>query len=86
MLNLQCKVDLTYHQMPTEPLYCSPMCEKYNSAATKVSEEGREGGAPDAVTEIPLQPVRKTVVRQAVPLQLTEVADIHLQSVDCEIR
>jgi len=58
------------------------LCERNNSADTKVSEEGGEGGALDARAEISLQPVEKTMVRQAVPLQPMEVnsgADIHLQ-------
>ena len=44
-----------------------------------VKKEG-EGGALGARAEIPLQPVGKTMVRQAVPLQPMEVhsgADIH---------
>ena len=60
-------------------------CERNNSADTKVSEEGGGGGAPGAGAEIPLQPVGKTMVRQAVPLQPMEVhggADIHLQPVE----
>ncbi|GAB0201689.1 hypothetical protein GRJ2_002634500 [Grus japonensis] len=40
-----------------------------NSADTKVSAEGGGGGAPGAGAEIPLQPVVKTMVKQAVPLQ-----------------
>jgi len=41
-----------------------------------------EEGAPGAGAEIPLQPMEKTMVRQAVPLQPMEVhggADLHLQ-------
>ncbi|GAB0183220.1 hypothetical protein GRJ2_000787300 [Grus japonensis] len=38
-----------------------------NSADTKVSAEGGGGGAPDTRAEIPLQPMVKTMVRQAVP-------------------
>ncbi|KAK4818651.1 hypothetical protein QYF61_016700 [Mycteria americana] len=52
---------------------------------SKVSEEGGGGGAPGAGAEIPLQPMVKTTVRQAVPLQPMEVnggADIHLQPVE----
>ena len=43
------------------------------------------GGAPGTGAEIPLQPVGKTMVRQAVPLQPMDVrggADIHLQPVE----
>ncbi|GAB0208407.1 mitochondrial enolase superfamily member 1 [Grus japonensis] len=62
------------------------ICERNNSADTKVSEEGGGGGAPPgAGAEIPLQPVVKTMVKQAVPLQPMEVhsgADIHLQPVE----
>ncbi|GAB0182230.1 hypothetical protein GRJ2_000688300 [Grus japonensis] len=43
-----------------------------NSADTKVSEEEEAGGAPGARAEILLQPVEKTMVRQAVPLQPVE--------------
>ncbi|GAB0209825.1 AN1-type zinc finger protein 5-like [Grus japonensis] len=52
---------------------------------TEVSEEGGGGGAPRTRAEIPLQPVVKTMVRQAVPLQPMEDdggADIHLQPVE----
>ena len=59
--------------------------ERNNSADTKVSEEGGGGGAPGAGAEIPLQPMVKTMVRQAVPLQPMQVhsgADIHLQPVE----
>jgi len=44
-----------------------------------------QGGVPEAGAEIPLQPVEKTMVRQAVPLQPMEVhggADIHLQPME----
>ena len=70
---------------------CRPMergvrvCERNNPTDTKVSEEGREESAPGAGAEIPLQPMVKTVVRQAAPLQPVEVnsgADIHLQPVE----
>jgi len=62
-------------------------CERNTSVDTKVSKEEGRGGAPGARAEIlPLQPVMKTMVRQAVPLQSMEVhsgADIHLlQSVE----
>ncbi|GAB0180053.1 epimerase family protein SDR39U1 [Grus japonensis] len=43
-----------------------------NSADTKVSADGGGGGAPGAGAEIPLQPVVKTMVKQAVPLQPME--------------
>ncbi|GAB0178069.1 epimerase family protein SDR39U1 [Grus japonensis] len=43
-----------------------------NSADTKVSADGGGGGAPDTRAEVPLQPVVKTMVRQAVPLQPME--------------
>ena len=61
------------------------ICERNNSADTKVSEEGGGGGAPGARAEIPLQLVVKTMVRQVVALQPMEVnsgADIHLQPVE----
>jgi len=57
------------------------ICGRSNPADTKVSEEGGGEGAPGARAEIPLQPMVKTMVRQAVPLQPMEVhggADIHL--------
>ena len=60
-------------------------CERNNPADPKVSEEGGGGGAPGAGAEIPLQPMGKTMVRQAVRLQPMEVhsgADIHLQPVE----
>jgi len=59
--------------------------ERNNSADTKVSEEGGEGGAPGAGAQIPLQPMEQTMVRQAAPLQPMEVhsgADIHLQTME----
>ncbi|KAK4810932.1 hypothetical protein QYF61_013340 [Mycteria americana] len=55
-------------------------CERNNSADTKVSEEGRRGGAPGTGAEIPLQSVVKTMVKQVVPLQATKDhggTDIH---------
>jgi len=62
------------------------LCERNNSADTKVSEEGGGGGAQGARAEIfPLQPMMKTTVRQAVPLQFMEVhggADLHLQPME----
>ena len=60
-------------------------CERNNHADTEVSEEGEGGGAPGTRAEIPLQPVVKTMVRQAVPLQPMDLngrADIHLQPVE----
>ena len=48
------------------------ICERNNSADTEVGEEGGGGGAPGAGAEIPLQPVVKTMVRQAGPLQPME--------------
>ncbi|GAB0183115.1 epimerase family protein SDR39U1 [Grus japonensis] len=69
------------HQRHLQPERGVRRCERNNSADTKVSEEGGGEGAPGAGAEIPLQPVEKTVVRQAVPLQHMEVnggADIHL--------
>jgi len=42
--------------------------ERNSSADTKVSEEGGGGGAPRVGAEIPLQPMMKTMERQAVPL------------------
>ena len=57
------------------------ICEKNNHADTKVSE-GAGGGAG---AEIPLQPMVKTMVRQAVPLQPMDVhggADTHLQPLE----
>ncbi|GAB0190694.1 acid sphingomyelinase-like phosphodiesterase 3b [Grus japonensis] len=58
-------------------------CERNSPADTQVSEGG--GGAPGARAEIPLQPLEKTMVKQAVPLQPMEVdggADTHLQPVE----
>ena len=60
-------------------------CERNNSADTKVREEGGGGGAPGTGAEIPLQPMVKTMARQAVFLQPMEInggADIHLQPVE----
>ncbi|GAB0184750.1 AN1-type zinc finger protein 5-like [Grus japonensis] len=60
-------------------------CERNNSADTQVSEEGGGGRAPGAGAEIPLQPMEKTMVKQAVPLQPMEDdggADIHLQPME----
>jgi len=60
-------------------------CERNNSADSKVRQDGGTGDAPGAGGEIPLQPVMKTMVRQAVPLQPMGVhsqADIHLQPME----
>lgn len=57
-------------------------CERENSADPKVSEEGAGGGMMGTRTEIPLQPVEKTMVVQIVPLQPMEVnggADIYIE-------
>jgi len=57
-------------------------CVRTNSTDTKVREAGGGGGAPGNRAEILLQPMEKTVERQAVPLQPMEVyggADIHLE-------
>jgi len=43
------------------------ICERNNSAETKASEGEGRGGAPTAGEEIPLQPMEKTMVREAVP-------------------
>ncbi|GAB0184702.1 AN1-type zinc finger protein 5-like [Grus japonensis] len=70
------------HQEELQPERGARTCERNNSADTKVSEEGGGGGAPVPGAEIPLQPLEKTMVRQAVPQQPMEVnsgADIHLQ-------
>ena len=61
------------------------MCETNDSAGTKVSEGEGGGGAPGSGADIPLQPMEKTMVRQAVPLQPMMVhsgADVHLQPVE----
>ncbi|GAB0179970.1 acid sphingomyelinase-like phosphodiesterase 3b [Grus japonensis] len=68
------------HQEQLQPERRVRICERNTSADTKVSEEGSR---PDsqAPEQIPLQPMEKTTVRQAVPLQPMEVnggADIHL--------
>ncbi|GAB0209175.1 AN1-type zinc finger protein 5-like [Grus japonensis] len=67
----------------TDPLLAK--AEPISNDDTKVSEEGGGGGVPGARAEIPLQPVVKTMVKQAVPLQPVEVngkADIRLQPVE----
>ena len=61
------------------------ICERNNSADTKVSEEGGGGDAPGPTAEITLQTMEKTVLGQAVPLQPIEVhggADLHLQTME----
>ncbi|GAB0177871.1 hypothetical protein GRJ2_000252400 [Grus japonensis] len=60
-------------------------CESNNSADTQISAEGGGGGAPGTGAEIPLQPMEKTMVRQAVPLQPMEVDGeqrFHLQPME----
>ena len=59
------------------------LCQRNNSADTEVSEEGGAGGAPGAEAEIPLQPVRKTMVRQDVPLQPTWKSTVDQISTCC---
>jgi len=57
--------------------------ERNIPADAKVSKEGGGGGAPGASTGA-LQPMKKIMVKQAVPLQPMEVhggADIHLKLV-----
>ncbi|TRZ08095.1 hypothetical protein HGM15179_019014 [Zosterops borbonicus] len=44
------------------------LCERSNSADTKVSEEGGRGCAAGTEAEIPLQPMVKTIVMQVVSL------------------
>ena len=51
-----------------------------NSPTDIQVSEGRGGDAPGAKAEIPLQPMEKTMVRQAVPLQPME--DPTLEQVD----
>lgn len=61
------------------------LCERTNSADTKVGEERGGEGAPGVGTEILLHPVVKTMERQAVPLQPVVVhagADIHLHPIE----
>ncbi|GAB0195028.1 acid sphingomyelinase-like phosphodiesterase 3b [Grus japonensis] len=73
------------HQEQLQPERGVKICGRNNSADTKVSAEGGGGGAPGTGAEIPLQPLEKTMVRQAVPLQPMEDgggADIHLQPVE----
>ncbi|GAB0188849.1 acid sphingomyelinase-like phosphodiesterase 3b [Grus japonensis] len=73
------------HQEQLQPERGVRICERNNPADTKVIEEGGAGGAPGTRVEIPLQPLEKAMVRQAVPLQPTEDhggADIHLQPME----
>ncbi|GAB0179150.1 acid sphingomyelinase-like phosphodiesterase 3b [Grus japonensis] len=49
------------------------ICERNSPTGTQVSAEGGGGGAPGTEPEIPLQPLEKTMVRQAVLLQPVEV-------------
>ncbi|GAB0203597.1 epimerase family protein SDR39U1 [Grus japonensis] len=69
---------ITYLRRKTKELrksFCNQREEREdvrNSADTKVSEEGGGGGAPDTRAKIPLQPVVKAMVKQAVPLQPME--------------
>ncbi|GAB0175956.1 epimerase family protein SDR39U1 [Grus japonensis] len=68
---------ITYlrRKKPVRESFCSQREEwedVRNSADTKVSADGGAGGAPGAGAEIPLQPVVKTMVKQAVPLQPME--------------
>lgn len=43
---------------------------KWERNSSAVSEDGGGGGAPDMRTEVPLQPMERTMLDQAVPLQL----------------
>lgn len=45
-------------------------CERNSPTDTKVSAEGREGGAPGGRAEIPWQPMGKMVVRHLCPCSL----------------
>ncbi|GAB0195124.1 hypothetical protein GRJ2_001977700 [Grus japonensis] len=60
------------HQKQLQPERGARICERNNSADTKGSAEGGGGDAPGTGAEIPLQPMEKTMVRQAVPLQPME--------------
>ncbi|GAB0205771.1 E3 ubiquitin-protein ligase MARCHF3 [Grus japonensis] len=48
------------------------ICEINHCADTEFNAEGGGGGAPGTRAEIPLQPLEKTMVKQAVPLQPME--------------
>jgi len=61
------------------------ICEINSPGDTTVSEEGEEACVPGTGANLPLQPVEKSMVRQAAPLLLMEVytgADIHLQPME----
>ncbi|GAB0182692.1 junction-mediating and -regulatory protein-like [Grus japonensis] len=60
------------HQEQLQPERGMRRCERNNFADTKVSEDGGGGGAPGTRAKIPLQPVVKAMVKQAVPLQPME--------------
>ncbi|GAB0206511.1 epimerase family protein SDR39U1 [Grus japonensis] len=67
----------------TDPLLAK--AKPISNGDTKVHEDGGGGGAPDTRAEIPLQPLVKTMVKQAVPLQPMEDdggAEIPLQPVE----
>ncbi|GAB0180598.1 acid sphingomyelinase-like phosphodiesterase 3b [Grus japonensis] len=73
------------HQEQLQSVRGVKIRENNNSADTQVSAEEGGGGAPGAGAEIPLQPVEKTMVRQAVLLQPMEDdsgADVHLQPME----
>ncbi|KAJ7423139.1 hypothetical protein WISP_34823 [Willisornis vidua] len=56
-----------------------------NRLAAKTSEKGEREGTPGTGAEIPLQPLEKTMVRQAVPPQSMEIcgrADIRQQPME----
>ena len=62
------------------------LCKRNDSANTKVNEEGGERDARDAIAEsVPLQPLLKTKMSKAVPLQPMKVhggADILLHPME----
>ncbi|GAB0209503.1 AN1-type zinc finger protein 5-like [Grus japonensis] len=73
------------HQEQLQPERGVRICERNNYVDTKVSEEGGGGDAPGTGAEIPLQPMEKTMDKQAVSLQPMEVnsgADIYLQPME----
>ncbi|KAJ7420692.1 suppression of tumorigenicity 5 protein isoform x4 [Willisornis vidua] len=57
---------------PLQPEREMRTCERNSSTDTKVSDEGGGGVAPGAGAEIPVEPIVKTMVRQAVPLKPAE--------------